>query len=372
MSPDTSLLFSPYRAGSLELKNRIVMAPLTRARSSRTGVPPSYAAEYYRQRASAGLIVSEATNITPQGVGYAWTPGIWSAEQVASWKNITDAVHAAGGVIVLQLWHTGRISHPDLHEGMPPVAPSAIQPRGQAFVYEGLKDFVVPRALEAKEIPGIVEDYRRAAENARRAGFDGVEIHSANNYLLEQFIRDTTNHRTDQYGGSLENRLRFPLAVVRAVTEVWGGGSRVGVRISPTTTVPGETPLDSDVMGTYGRYIDELNTIGLAYLHVIEGVTRETRDVPNGVDFEALRRRFHGSYLANNRYGKQLAEEALAAGRVDLVSFGRPFIANPDLVERLRVGAPLADAPKETYYGGDEKGYSDWPTLEEATASEVG
>jgi N-ethylmaleimide reductase len=357
------VLFSPYQAGALQLKNRIVMAPLTRSRSRHAGVPPTFAAEYYTQRAGAGMIISEATNISPQAVGYAWTPGIWSEPQVESWRRVTDAVHAARGVMVLQLWHTGRISHPDLHGGELPVAPSAISPKGQAFTEQGLKDFVTPRALETSEMPGIIEDYRRAARNARRAGFDGVEVHSANNYLLEQFLRDSTNRRTDEYGGPVENRLRFPLAVVKAVTQEWGGGDRVGVRISPTTTSPGETPLDSDVMGTYGAYIDGLNALGVAYMHVIEGVTRETRDAPSDVDFIALRRRFHGAYLANNRYDRGMAEEALRSGRVDLVSFGRPFIANPDFVERLRTGAPLTEAPKETYYGGAEHGYTDWPAL---------
>jgi N-ethylmaleimide reductase len=363
-----SVLFTPFQAGALHLKNRIVMAPLTRSRSRDAGVPPTFAADYYAQRAGAGMIVSEATNISPQGVGYAWTPGIWSEPQVESWRRITDAVHAARGVMVLQLWHTGRISHPDLHlnangRGELPVAPSAIAPKGQAFTEHGLKDFVTPRALETNEIPEIIEDYRRAARNARHAGFDGVEVHSANNYLLEQFIRDSTNQRTDEYGGTMDNRLRFPLTVVKAVTEEWGGGERVGVRISPTTTGPGETALDSDVMGTYGAYVDGLNALGLAYLHVIEGVTRETRDAPSGVDFLWLRRQFRGAYLANNRYDRELAEEAIRSGRADLVSFGRPFIANPDLVERLRTGAPLAEAPKETYYGGAEHGYTDWPTL---------
>ncbi len=363
MNDTTSALFTPYRAGDLQLTNRIVMAPLTRSRSTAEGVPPQFAADYYSQRAGAGLIVSEATNITRQAVGYALTPGIWSDAQVESWKHVTRSVHAAGGVMVLQLWHTGRISHPDLHDGALPVAPSAIQPRGQAFTRDGLKDFVLPRALETNEIPRIVEDYRYAATNAKRAGFDGVEIHSANNYLLEQFVRDSTNHRTDEYGGSVENRLRFPLAVVKAVTDVWGGGQRVGIRISPATSGPGEVPLDSDTMGTYGRYIDDLNAFNLAYLHMIEGVTQTTRDVP-GVDFAALRRRFRRTYMANNLYDKQLAEEAIASGHVDLVAFGRPFLANPDLVERLRINAPLADAPKEYWYGGNEKGYSDWPALE--------
>jgi N-ethylmaleimide reductase len=366
MSVETSLLFRDYVMGPLHLKNRIVMAPLTRARSSRAGVPPEFAVEYYKQRTGAGLIVSEATNISPQAIGYAFTPGIWSKAEVESWKRVTQAVHDGGSLIVMQLWHTGRISHPDLHGGAPPVSASAIQAGGDAFTYEGPKRLPTPRALETHEIPGIVEDYRHAAANARLAGFDGVEVHSANNYLLEQFIRDSTNKRTDEYGGSVENRLRFPLAAVKAAIDAWDGGERVGVRISPTTTSPGETPLDSDVMGTYGRYIDGLNALGVAYIHVIEGVTRETREVPGGVDFLALRRRFRGSYLANNRYNKELAEEALNSGRADLVSFGRPFIGNPDLVQRLRNGAPLVDAPKETYYGGNEKGYSDWPALETA------
>jgi N-ethylmaleimide reductase len=265
--------------------------------------------------------------------------------------------------MVLQLWHTGRISHPDLQNGALPVSGSAIKAGGDAFTYEGPKPLVTPRALETREIPGIVEDYRHAAENARLAGFDGVEVHSANNYLLEQFIRDSTNWRTDEYGGSVENRLRFPLAAIKAVVEAWDGGERVGVRISPTTTSPGETPLDSDVMGTYGQYIDELNALGVVYIHVIEGITRQTREAPGGVDFLALRRRFRGTYIANNRYDKELAEQAVESDHADLVSFGRPFIGNPDLVQRLRDGLPLVDAPQETYYGGNEKGYSDWPTL---------
>jgi N-ethylmaleimide reductase len=326
--------------------------------------------EYYRQRTGAGLIISEATNISPQALGYAFTPGSWSAAQVESWKRVTDAVHRADGLIVMQLWHTGRISHPDLHDGALPVSASAIQAGGDAFTYEGPKRLPTPRALETGEIPGIVEDYRHAAANARSAGFDGVEVHSANNYLLEQFIRDTTNKRTDEYGGSVENRLRFPLAAVKAAVEAWGSGERVGVRISPTTTSPGETPLDSDVMGTYGRYVDGLNALGIAYIHVIEGVTRVTREAPGDVDFLALRRRFRGTYIANNRYDRGLAEEALKSGRADLVSFGRPFIGNPDLVRRLRDGAPLVDAPQETYYGGNEQGYSDWPTLADPLATD--
>ncbi len=366
MSTSTSTrLFRPCKLGPITLSNRIVMAPLTRSRSNLEGVPPDYAADYYAQRASAGLLIAEATNISPQAVGYAWTPGIWSDTQVAAWKNVTDAVHQRDGHIFLQLWHTGRISHPDLHGGDLPVAPSAIKPEGQAFTTEGMKDHVTPRALESDDIPVIVEDYRHAAKQAKAAGFDGVEVHSANNYLLEQFLRDSSNQREDQYGGSIENRLRFPLQVVRAVVEVWGA-DRVGIRISPATDMPGNTPLDSAPMETYGRYVDALSDMGLAYLHVIEGVTRSTREHPQNIDFDALRERFSGAFMANNRFTAELAEKELAAGHADLVSFGRPFIANPDLVERLHAGAPLAEAPEEYWYGGDATGYSDWPTMDQA------
>jgi N-ethylmaleimide reductase len=360
---DTRMLFSPFAIGAFSLKNRIVMAPLTRSRSNNEGVPPAYAADYYTQRASAGLIVSEATNISPRARGYAFTPGIWTPEQVASWRHVTDAVHGAGGLMVLQLWHTGRISHPDLQPGGAlPIAPSALKPGGQAFTQEGLKDHVVPRALETDEIPAIVEEYRRAAACAHQAGFDGVEIHSANNYLLEQFIRDSTNKRTDRYGGSIENRLRFPLEAAAAVVDVWGG-ARVGIRISPTTTMPGETALDSNIMETYGTYIDGLNRLNLAYVHTIEGITQQTRDAPANVDFQALRKRFRGAWIANNNFTAALAEQELAEDKADAISFGRPFIANPDLVDRLRRGAPLAEAPKQYWYGGNSVGYSDWPAM---------
>ena len=359
----SSPLFEPFTLGSIRLRNRVVMAPLTRSRSSDDGVPPDFAVDYYGQRATAGLIVSEATNISAQARGYALTPGIWTAAQVAAWRPVTDAVHAQGGRMVLQLWHCGRISHPDLHGGALPVAPSAIKPTGQAFTNKGLQDHVTPRALETNEIPAIVADYRHAAQCAKDAGFDGVEVHSANNYLLEQFIRDSTNTRTDRYGGSLENRLRFPLEVVQAVTEVWGGGQQVGIRISPGTTAPGDTPLDSDPMGTFGAYIDALNGFGLMYVHDIEGVTQMSRDA-NGIDYPALRRRFKGAYIANNAYTRELADKALAAGEADLISFGRPFIANPDLVARLQAGAPLAEAPKAYWYGGGAVGYSDWPGMQ--------
>jgi N-ethylmaleimide reductase len=362
-SPHHSPVLQPVVIGDLALSNRIVMAPLTRSRSDDAGVPPDFAADYYGQRADAGLIISEATNISAQARGYALTPGIWSPAQTESWQRVTRAVHRRNGRMFLQLWHTGRISHPDLHDGALPVAPSAIRPEGQAFTKDGLKDHVTPRALDTEEIPAIVEDYRHAAQCAKDAGFDGVEIHSANNYLLEQFIRDTTNKRTDRYGGSTENRLRFPLEVVQAVTSVWGGGGRVGIRISPATTMPGNTALDTNVMETYGAYVDALSKAGLLYIHDIEGVTQLTRDVPDEVDFSLLRRRFSGAYIANNQYSLDLAEKVLAQGDADLFSLGRPFIANPDLIHRLRTGAPLADSPKTYLYGGGSVGYSDWPGM---------
>jgi N-ethylmaleimide reductase len=348
--------------GGMHLKNRVVMAPMTRSRSDEAGVPPDYAADYYAQRADAGLIITEATNISAQARGYPRTPGIWSEAQITAWKHITDAVHKRDGKIFLQLWHTGRMSHPDMLGGALPVAPSAIRPHGQIRVHDGMKDFVTPRALETSEIPAIVNDYRRAAQNAKRAGFDGVEVHSANNYLLEQFVRDSTNHRTDLYGGTLENRLRFPLEVVKAVVEVWGA-ERVGIRISPVTTTPGETPLDSDTMATYGAYVEALSVLGLLYIHDIEGVTQQSRDAGDGISFAALRERFNGAYIANNQYTLELAEQTLAAGHADLFSIGRPFIANPDLIQRLGSGAPLAEAPKQYWYGGDATGYSDWPAM---------
>ncbi len=360
-------LFEPVRLGPITLANRIVMAPLTRSRAGEGGVPGPLNAEYYAQRASAGLMIGEATNISAEARGYAFTPGIWSEAQIAGWRLVTDAVHAKGGHIFCQLWHVGRISHPDLQPGgVLPVAPSAIRPEGEAFTETGLKPHVTPRALETDEIPRIVRDYAHAAECARRAGFDGVEIHSANNYLLEQFIRDSTNRRTDRYGGSVENRLRIVLEVTAAVTEIWGGGERVGIRISPLTPQPGGSPLDSDPMGTYGTLVAALNRFGLAYLHCIEGATQGPRDEPPGFSFQRLRRQFRGLYMANNGYDREMALRARREDLADLICFGRLFIGNPDLVERLRTGAPLVEAPKATWYGGGAKGYTDYPTLADA------
>jgi N-ethylmaleimide reductase len=363
----TSPFFSPITVGDFELPNRIVMAPMTRSRSDDRGRVPEYAADYYAQRADAALVITEATNVSPQAVGYALTPGIWSEEQVQAWRPVVAAVQERGGRFLLQLWHTGRISHPDLHGGERPVAPSAIRPEGQAFTTDGMKDHVEPRALETDEIPAIVEDYRRAAENAKAAGFDGVEVHSANNYLLEQFVRDSSNNRDDEYGGSIENRLRFPLAVMEAVVGVWGPG-RVGIRLSPATTQPSGAAIDSAVMDTYGTYLDRLSALGLAYTHFIEGVTYTTRESPDEIDFAQLRRRSPGAYIGNNELSVEDAERMLADGEADLISFARAYIANPDLVNRIRTGAPLAEAPQEYWYGGDQTGYSDWPTMQTRAA----
>ncbi len=364
MTETTTDLFEPVTLGDIALANRIVMAPLTRARACEDGVPTDLHATYYAQRASAGLIIAEATNITQQGRGYALTPGLWTEEQVAGWKKVTDAVHAAGGKIVSQLWHVGRFSHVSLQpDGKAPVAPSAIKAEGKTFTVDGMQDVSEPRALETDEIPGLIQDYVRAAENAKRAGFDGVEVHSANSYLLDQFIRDSTNKRTDQYGGPIENRTRLTQEIVEAVVGVWGSG-RVGIRLSPTTPDAGNTPMDSTPMETYGYLIKQLNRFNLAYLHFVEGATAGSRDLPEGIDLDALRDLFEGPYIGNNGYDLNLAVERRAEGRVDAVAFGRPFIANPDLVSRLQNGQPLAEAERETYYGNGAVGYIDWPEFD--------
>jgi len=355
-------LFDPVQLGAYRLRNRIVMAPLTRSRADDNGVPGELQAIYYTQRASAGLIVAEATNITPQGKGYIRTPGIWSKEQIAGWKLTTYAVHAQGGRIFLQLWHVGRVSHPDLQPGGAlPVAPSAVAAEGvQAYTNEGFKPLPVPRALETDEIPGIVKDYAHAAQCALEAGFDGVEIHSANGYLLQQFLSDRTNLRTDRYGGSIDNRTRLVVDVVDAVTKVWPAG-KVGIRLSPLTK--SYAIGDSDPEPLYLSLIEKLNPFGLAYIHVVEGDTRNDRHPEGGFDLQSLRRSFRGLYIGNNKYDLDLAVAARAKNLADLIAFGRPFISNPDLVERLRSGAPLAEPDAETFYAGEAKGYIDYPAL---------
>ncbi|WP_045736713.1 alkene reductase [Xanthomonas sp. MUS 060] len=362
MTETTSPLFKPLRLGAIALANRIVMAPLTRNRAEgEDRLPSALAAEYYGQRASAGLIVAEATQITPMGQGYKDTPGIYSDAQVAAWKPITDAVHRGGGNIVLQLWHVGRISHVSLlPEGAAPVAPSALRADAKTYTAEGFTDVSTPRALRLDEIPGLIEDYRRAARNAIAAGFDGVEVHAANGYLIDQFLRDGSNHRDDAYGGSIENRTRLLFEVVQAVAQEIGG-ERTGVRLSPVT--PANDAHDSDPQPLFERAVERLDPLGLAFLHVIEGSTGGPRD-NIAFDYAALRAKFHGPWLVNNGYDKAMAEETIASGRADAVAFGRPFIANPDLVERLRRNAPLNTLNADTLYGGGAKGYTDYPTLD--------
>jgi N-ethylmaleimide reductase len=359
-------LFEPVQLGPLSLPNRIVMAPLTRSRAKDGDVPSELAIEYYSQRASAGLIIAEATQISPQGKGYVFTPGIYNDEQVKAWRRITDAVHEKGGHIYLQLWHVGRISHPSIQlDNALPVAPSAIKPAGQAFTHDGFVPHVTPRALETSELPGIVEQYRAAAQNAKTAGFDGVEIHAANGYLLDQFLRDKTNRRTDQYGGSIENRARLLLEVADAVIGVWGS-DRVGLRISPLSGFGDISDSNPEPLYTY--VVQKVNALNLAYLHVIEGETGGARDVEGGFDLQVLRDAFKGLYMANNGFDKALAQSALTAKRADVIAFGRPYIANPDLAERLKVGAVLNEPDPATMYGGDAKGYIDYPSMEDEAA----
>ena len=357
-------LFSPVKLGPIELTNRIVMAPLTRSRALDHDVPSELAIEYYVQRATAGLIIAEATQVSPQGKGYVFTPGIYSDAQVQAWKKITTAVHAAGGKIFLQLWHVGRISHPTIQlDGALPVAPSAIKPEGQAYTNDGFVPLVTPRALATSEMPEIVQQYRTGAENALAAGFDGVEIHAANGYLLDQFLRDKTNQRTDNYGGSIENRARLLMEVTDAVVKVWGG-ERVGIRLSPLSTF-GDIA-DSNPEALYTHVVKELNRFNLVYLHLIEGDTGGERELPGGFDPQILHRLFNGMYMANNGYDLNMALAARDGKKADLIAFGRPFISNPDLVERLRTGAPLATPDPATMYGGGAAGYIDYPSLDVA------
>ncbi len=363
----TDALFTPLQVGDLTLKNRIVMAPLTRNRArAADDAPYDIHAEYYAQRAGAGLLITEGTQISPEGKGYAWTPGIYSGAQVAGWKKVTEAVHARGGRIAVQLWHVGRISHTSLQMGgVAPVAPSAIGAGSKTFDGKGFVETSVPRALEVAEIARVVEDYRQAAINAKAAGFDGAEIHAANGYLIDQFLRDTSNHRSDGYGGSVANRVRLLREVVAAVTGVLGAG-RVGVRLSPFSNA-NNVGIDSDTVATFRAAIEVLNAAGVAFLHLVEGQTGGPRDWPAGA-LEGLRDRFNGVYMANNGYDRASAIAAVAGGRVDLVAFGKPYISNPDLAERLAKNAPLNALPVAGLYGGGREGYTDYPTLAEVAA----
>jgi N-ethylmaleimide reductase len=358
-------LFEPTRIGDIEVANRVVMAPLTRSRADEAAgdVPGSpMNVEYYRQRSNAGLIISEGTQVSPVGKGYMATPGIYSDAQVEGWKPITQAVHDAGSKIVAQIWHVGRVTHPNLTGGAQPVAPSAVAPKVLAYTHEGKVEAPEPRALSIDEIKEIVAEYRRGAANAIRAGFDGIELHGANGYLIDQFLRDGANKRTDEYGGSIENRARFALEVVDAVVAEIGAG-RVGIRLSPVT--PANDLADSNPQAVFGYLIEELNKRGIAFIHFVEGATGGPRDVP-GFDFAWARQAFKGTYIANNGYTREMAIEAVDSGRADAVAFGRAYIANPDLVQRLKLNAPLNTPNPQTFYVPGEAGYIDYPTLDQA------
>lgn len=346
-------LFDPIKVGDLQLPNRIIMAPLTRCRASEGRVPNELMAEYYVQRASAGLILTEATSVTPMGVGYPDTPGIWSDEQVAGWSKITAAVHNAGGRIVLQLWHVGRISDPHYLDGQLPVAPSAIAAEGHVSLMRPKKPYVTPRALETDEIAGIVEAYRLGAENAKKAGFDGVEIHGANGYLLDQFLQDSTNKRTDNYGGSIENRARLMLEVTDAVISVWGAG-RVGMHLAPRADA--HTMGDSHRADTFGYVAQQLGKRGIAFICAREAQGDDSLG-------PQLKQQFGGVYIANEKFDKASANAALAAGTADAVAFGVPYIANPDLVQRFAKDAPLNTPKPELFYASGAEGYTDYPTF---------
>lgn len=350
-------LFDPITIGDLRLPNRILMAPLTRNRSSGDGrVPNELMRDYYVQRASAGAIIAEATSVTPAGVGYPHTPGIWSNEQVAGWRIVTDGVHEAGGQILLQLWHVGRISDPVYHNGAAPPAPSAVQPKGHVSLIRPERPFVTPRALDTGEIPGVIEAYRHGAANAKKAGFDGVEIHGANGYLLDQFLQDSTNKRTDRYGGSLENRARLMLEVADAVVSVWGAG-RVGMHLAPRADA--HDMGDSDLPATFGYVARELGKRGLAFLCAREKVA-EPRLGPR------LKAAFGGIYVVNEGFDQDSGEAALAAGEADAVAYGKLFLANPDLPRRFALKAPLNPWNAATFYAEGATGYTDYPNLAEA------
>ncbi len=359
----TTNLLEPFKLGALTLPNRFVMAPLTRNRALAGMVPSPLAAEYYSQRATAGLLISEASQVSQQGQGYQDTPGIYTREQVAGWRKITGRVHERGGRIFLQLWHVGRVSHTSLQPNNgAPVGPSAIRAKGKTFVNNAYVDISEPRALTLDEIPGIVDSFRRGAANAIEAGFDGVEIHGANGYLLDQFAKDGSNRRTDAYGGAIQNRSRLMLEIAKAVAaEV--GATRTGIRLSPVA--PFNDMTESNPQALYDFIVDQLNALKLVYIHVVEGATGGPRDIVP-FDYGSLRKRFSGTYIANNGYDFALGNKMLAANAADLIAFGTPFIANPDLVERLKRAAPLNTPDKSTFYGGSEKGYTDYPVLDAA------
>ncbi len=353
-------LFDPIRVGDLDLANRVVMAPLTRSRS--VGLKPGpLAVEYYRQRANAGLIITEGAQISPEGQGYLDTPGIHSPEQVEAWKRVTDAVHAEGGKIAVQLWHVGRISHADFQPGGgAPVSSTARATQAKTFTARGLEPVTPARALRTEEIPDVVASYAHAARCAMEAGFDAVEVHGANGYLIDQFLRDSINDRTDGYGGSIQNRARFLIEVMSAVSQAIGAG-RTGLRLSPVTPV-NDAGQDSQAQALFNHAVEQLAPLNLAFLHVIEGQTGGARDIAP-FDYAALRQRFHGAWMVNNGYSREMALQAVAKGQADLVAFGRDYISNPDLVRRLRLNAAMSQVDRATLYGGGAQGYTDYPAL---------
>jgi N-ethylmaleimide reductase len=357
-------LFEPFQLGDLRLANRMVMAPMTRNRANRDGTITAVMAHYYQQRASAGMIVTESTTVSAEAVGYPSTPAICTDAQAASWLRLTEALHFAGSRVFVQLQHCGRISHPSLLPGhAAPVGPSALRPMWQAVTYDGMQDFVTPRALEPDEIPRIVAQFQHAADMAKAAGFDGVEIHGANGYLIDQFLRDGSNHRTDAHGGSVANRMRFLNQILDSVCSVWPA-NRVGLRLSPENSFNSMT--DSDPQTHFGYFVEQLSQRGLAYIHVLEGdmMTRTTV-----LDYRAMRAKFCGTYIANNGYDLARAQAAMHSGAADLVAFGVPFLANPDLVRRYRENLPLNAADPSTFYGGGEAGYIDYPVHREEPAA---
>lgn len=359
-------VLAPYQLGTLTLPNRVVMAPMTRSRAGAANVPTDMNVHYYAQRASAGLIISEATQVSPQGVGYVNTPGIHTASQVAGWKKITEAIHHKGGRIFLQLWHVGRASHSSFHNGELPVAPSPIKPSGQIYTPVGLQDYETPRALETGEVAAVVEQFRQGAIRAKEAGFDGVEIHGAFGYIIEQFLTDGSNQRTDQYGGSIENRARFALEIVEAVTSVWGAG-KVGIKLSPSNTFNSIT--DSYPAAIFDYLISQLNQFDLAYIHLLEPLINLDH-LPHYIKEVAAyyRKIYKGTIISNGGFDLAKANHAIETGIADLVSFAALFLANPDLPERFALGASLNTPDRATFYGGDEKGYTDYPSLKEQKA----
>lgn len=350
-------LFDGFKLGNLELKNRLVMAPMTRNRATREGEVTEMMVTHYTQRASAGLMIAEATPVSPIAIGYPFTPGLFHQSQAISWRRLTDSVHQAGGSIFVQLQHCGRISHPSLQpDFLPPLAPSAIQPKGQAVTYQGMQEFVTPRAMEKYEINSVVDQFRSAAELAKVAGFDGIEIHAANGYLIDQFLRDGSNARHDDYGGSLTNRMRFLNEILEAVSSIWNS-TRVGVRLSPENSF--NSMFDSSPLQSFSYFVDQLNSKNLAYLHILQGDMGASP--VNPLDYHALRKKFNGPYIANGGYDLYRAQNDIKEGFADLIAFGSPFLANPDLVRRFKENLALNEADRSTFYGGDETGYNDYP-----------